>query len=99
MKFSGGFNEFVSETPSDVPTLVKTLSPFFNHVFEYFGPRRILFGSDWPVCNVGGPKGEEGNWGLWREVVETWMVEKKLSDEEREWIWWRSACEAYAVEM
>ncbi|USP79139.1 hypothetical protein yc1106_06413 [Curvularia clavata] len=98
MKFSGGFNEFVPSTPSDVPTLVRTLTPFFNHVYECFGSGRILFGSDWPVCNVGGQKGEEGNWGLWREVVETWMEEKGLNEEEREQIWWRSACEAYAVE-
>ncbi len=29
-----------------------------------------MFGSDWPVCNVGGPAGEEGNWGVWVQVVE-----------------------------
>ena len=24
--------------------------PFIDHVFKSFGPERILFGSDWPVC-------------------------------------------------
>ena len=99
MKFSGALNEFVPETPADVSTLVKTLTPFFNHVLECFGARRIMFGSDWPVCNVGGPRGEDGNWTLWREVVETWMGERGLSEEDREKIWWQTACEAYRVEM
>jgi L-fuconolactonase len=26
------------------------LAPYVDHVLEVFGPRRVLFGSDWPVC-------------------------------------------------
>jgi L-fuconolactonase len=26
------------------------LAPFVDHVLAVFGPRRLLFGSDWPVC-------------------------------------------------
>jgi L-fucono-1,5-lactonase len=26
------------------------LVPYVDHVLEVFGPRRLLFGSDWPVC-------------------------------------------------
>jgi L-fuconolactonase len=26
------------------------LRPFVAHVIEVFGPHRLLFGSDWPVC-------------------------------------------------
>lgn len=26
--------------------------PYFDVVFDYFGPDRLLFGSDWPVCLV-----------------------------------------------
>lgn len=25
---------------------------YIQHILEVFGPRRIMFGSDWPVCNV-----------------------------------------------
>jgi L-fuconolactonase len=28
------------------------IEPFINHVLESFGPSRIMFGSDWPVCLV-----------------------------------------------
>ncbi len=30
------------------------LHPYMNLVMEAFGPDRILFGSDWPVCLVAG---------------------------------------------
>ncbi len=29
-------------------------TPYLDVVFEVFGAKRILFGSDWPVCNVAG---------------------------------------------
>jgi L-fuconolactonase len=25
-------------------------TPFMDVVFEHFGPDRVMFGSDWPVC-------------------------------------------------
>ncbi|RZK45684.1 MAG: amidohydrolase, partial [Hymenobacter sp.] len=28
--------------------------PYLDVIFETFGPGRVLFGSDWPVCNVAG---------------------------------------------
>jgi L-fuconolactonase len=27
------------------------IQPFVDHLVEVFGPERLLFGSDWPVCN------------------------------------------------
>ena len=26
------------------------LQPYVDHILEVFGPDRLLFGSDWPVC-------------------------------------------------
>ncbi|MDO7846177.1 amidohydrolase family protein [Hymenobacter sp. M29] len=31
--------------------------PYLDVVFEAFGPGRVMFGSDWPVCNVAGGYG------------------------------------------
>lgn len=28
--------------------------PYLEHVFQVFGPERVMFGSDWPVCQVAG---------------------------------------------
>jgi L-fuconolactonase len=44
-KVSGLVTEaaWASWTPAD-------LQPFMDHAIEVFGPQRLLFGSDWPVC-------------------------------------------------
>ena len=31
------------------------LAPVVNHCLDAFGPERIIFGSDWPVCLMGAP--------------------------------------------
>lgn len=36
------------------------LKPYVQHVFRIFGPDRLMFGSDWPVCLLA---------GTWKEVL------------------------------
>jgi L-fuconolactonase len=36
------------------------LAPFVKHVYHLFGPDRLMFGSDWPVCLLA---------GTWKEVL------------------------------
>lgn len=31
---------------------VEDLKPYVNHLLEHFGPARIIWGSDWPVCTL-----------------------------------------------
>lgn len=83
-------------TPSSVPALLDTLRPFFAAAFECF-PGRVMFGSDWPVCNAGGPVGERANWGLWVGVVEAWLSERGVVGEEADGVWWGVAESAYGV--
>ncbi|KAJ4292753.1 L-rhamnono-gamma-lactonase [Kalmusia sp. IMI 367209] len=98
IKLSGALNEFSpAATPASADEILKALKPYLDHVLQNFGAHRILFGSDWPVCNVGGPKGESGNWALWAEVVEKWLEERGLSAGEREWIWGKTAAAAYGI--
>lgn len=33
---------------------LEDLKPYFGHIAEQFGFRRIVWGSDWPVCTLGG---------------------------------------------
>ena len=28
------------------------IAPYIDHLLECFGPRRLMFGSDWPVCTL-----------------------------------------------
>jgi len=31
---------------------IQDLRPYFYHVAEHFGPKRLIWGSDWPVCTL-----------------------------------------------
>lgn len=35
------------------------LRPYVDHLIEHFGPQRMMWGSDWPVCRL---RGEYGSW-------------------------------------
>ncbi|KAL5401668.1 hypothetical protein PMIN03_011308 [Paraphaeosphaeria minitans] len=98
MKLSGALNEFApSAAPASVDAVLDTLRPYLDCVLQSFGAHRVLFGSDWPVCNVGGPKGEARNWGFWVVVVERYLEEKGLSEKDKEWVWAKSAAAAYGI--
>jgi predicted TIM-barrel fold metal-dependent hydrolase len=74
------------------------MRPYLDTVFSAF-PNRIMFGSDWPVCNVGGPKGETGNWSFWVEIVAATLEDRGLSVGEKESVWYRAGCSGYEVEL
>ncbi|KAF1926218.1 uncharacterized protein M421DRAFT_94079 [Didymella exigua CBS 183.55] len=98
MKLSGAFNEFDDTTPAFVTHIVKSLSSIASKVLDAFG-NRVMFGSDWPVCNVGGPAGEKGNWGLWVEIVESLLEAAHVAEEDREQVWWKAGSRAYDVQL
>lgn len=37
---------------------VEDLKPYVQAVMEWFGPDRVMFGSDWPVCTLAGSYGD-----------------------------------------
>ena len=98
MKLSGALNEFVKGAPSSTADIVKSLNPITSRVLDAFGDR-VMFGSDWPVCNVGGPAGEKSNWGLWVESVESLLEEAHVADEKREQIWWKAGILEFGVQL
>lgn len=65
------------------------LRQYIDVVLEAFGPKRLMFGSDWPVCLVAVPYGE------WVKMVERAIAD--LSADERERIWSGTAVEAYRL--
>ena len=101
MKLSGAFSELGDQSadePLPVDTIVDRMKPWTQPVLDYFTPQRIMFGSDWPVCNVGGP-GDEKSWGHWRDVVAEILERAKLSTEEKDRIWFGTAVEAYSLDF
>ncbi|MCE4566968.1 amidohydrolase family protein [Maribellus sp. CM-23] len=63
------------------------LQPYFDAVFNAFGPARLLFGSDWPVCQVA------TNYSAWLQLVKKQV--SKLSSEEQNQIFYHNALKAY----
>jgi L-fuconolactonase len=37
------------------PPSAEFLFPYLDRVLKLFGAHRLMFGSDWPVCTLGGP--------------------------------------------
>jgi L-fuconolactonase len=65
------------------------LRPFFDVALEAFGPARLMFGSDWPVCLVA------CGYARWHALVRGWT--KGLSVAEQARIFGGTAVEAYGL--
>lgn len=99
MKLSGAFSELPplsADTNADIDSLVERLQPWTDVVFDAFGAERVMYGSDWPVCTIGGG-GNNVSWKRWRDVVEGILEKRGLKDEEKEGIWGRVAVKAYGI--
>ncbi|WOO40260.1 amidohydrolase family protein [Rubellicoccus peritrichatus] len=57
----------------------EVLKPYWEHVLNCFGPQRLLFGSDWPVCL------SRAEYVKWCGIVEGWL--SQLSPDEQTAIW------------
>lgn len=61
--------------------------PYFQVLFEAFGTKRVLFGSDWPVCLV------SGSYTEWLEVAQQYITQ--FSQGEQADIMGRNAARVY----
>jgi len=64
-------------------------TPYLDVVFETFGTKRLMFGSDWPVCNVA------GGYDKVVEIVKSYTA--KLSADEQADIWGNNAISFYKL--
>jgi L-fuconolactonase len=61
--------------------------PFLDEMLEIFGPKRLMYGSDWPVCLLSGSYAEQ------LDIVESYI--QRLSHTEREQIMGTNALNFY----
>ncbi|MBM3726803.1 MAG: amidohydrolase [Acidobacteria bacterium] len=65
------------------------LAPFVQHALACFGPERLMFGSDWPVCLLA---------GTWKQVLAAFTQALGAQTmETREWILGRTARTFYRL--
>lgn len=97
VKLSGAFSEMTDALRREPANRVfESTLGWLGVVLATFGPGRIMFGSDWPVCEVGF-EGEDGAWVRWRDVVERMCWMATLGDEERAMIFGGTAKKAYGL--
>ena len=65
------------------------LQPYLETVLEAFGPTRLMFGTDWPVCLVACP------YGRWFEIVSRFAA--SLSSDEQASLFGQTAALAYGL--
>lgn len=65
------------------------LRPYFDVVLAAFGPKRLMFGSDWPVLTLA------GHYRAWVDTVRSWIAD--LSPDEQLCILSGTAREAYRI--
>ncbi len=73
----------------DAAWSVDVVRPYIDLALEVFGPARLMFGSDWPVCRL---RTEYADWaGVVRTFSDTW------SAPERDAFWGGNAARVYRV--
>ena len=69
---------------------VEDLRPYVERVLEYFGPARMMFGSDWPVCLLA---------ASYDQVLESFeILLQDLDENDKRRIFSESAIEFYRIE-
>jgi len=68
---------------------LEDLRPYLDTVLEAFGPRRLMFGSDWPVCLLA------TTYARWYESIVHWA--EPLTSGERSWLFGGAAINAYHI--
>ncbi len=53
------------------------LAPIVNHTLEAFGPDRVMFGGDWPVCTLG------ASYRQWFDALRQIVADRSESEQRR----------------
>jgi L-fuconolactonase len=67
------------------------LAPAVNHCLDTFGPDRVVFGGDWPVCLLGAPLKR------WVELLTQIIASRPATERER--LWSANAMKHYSLEV
>ncbi len=76
-------------TETDGGWSVEDLRPYVDHLLDVFGPGRMMWGSDWPVCQL------QASYAAWRAAAEALTAE--LSADDRARLFGGTAAEFYRL--
>lgn len=87
---TGGFCKLSGlVTEAEPEWTAKDLEPFVRHVIDAFGPDRVMWGSDWPVCRL------QAEYGGWHDLAQEFT--KDLSTSEQREVFGGSAMRFYRL--
>tara|TARA_R110000824_G_scaffold118960_14_gene272187 strand:+ start:321428 stop:322285 length:858 start_codon:yes stop_codon:yes gene_type:complete len=66
------------------------LRPYLDHLYDVFGPERLLWGSDWPVLGLA------AEYGHWVDMVGEWLSDKPTAAQAQ--IWGGNARRIYRID-
>ena len=88
-KFSGLLTQAPPAARASTDGAVTALRPVWDHLLQWFGPQRLMWGSDWPVLTLA------GSYGGWIDVSRALIGE--LSPEEQALVWQGTARRLYGL--
>jgi len=97
MKLSGCFTEIPPALQAaSAEEIFDAIQPWFVVLLTTFGTKRLMFGSDWPVCTVGTG---DGAWKKWKAVIERFCLAAGLDMEDQIMLWSGTAISAYGIKL
>jgi L-fuconolactonase len=76
-------------TEADHGWTVESLRPYAHHVLSAFGPERVMWGSDWPVCRL------QAEYDTWHKTA--MQLCDSLTNEDRDAVFGGTAAQFYRV--
>lgn len=86
----GKVSGFIASAPGRGKWTLDDLAPIINHTLDSFGPDRVMFGGDWPVCLLGVEK-----YADWLNALKT--VVKDRSEEQQKKLFHDNAVKFYGL--
>lgn len=83
---------------SSPSTIFDAIAPWLAVLAAAFGPARLMFGSDWPVCTVGVDGGEAAAWDKWRLVVERLCLASQWDEAQTKMVFYGTGRRAYGID-
>ena len=86
----GKVSGFIATAPARGKWTLDDLAPVVNHTLDVFGPDRVMFGGDWPVCLLGVEK-----YGDWATALGT--IVRDRSEEHQKKLFHDNAVKFYGL--
>lgn len=96
MQISGGLLEMQESLRNrSAEDIFAAIHPWLGILLAIFGPERLIFGSDWPICTWGA---DSNAWEKWLGVVRRMCDMASLGEDKMRMLYAGTAIEAFGLE-